>query len=216
MGTGRSAALSGAIRRDMRVTALDIRNSGDTRGKDRVVGYGASAMEHADSARLDDATRGQLLEVARGAWSSASRRAGRRSSDRLDVARSALAMRACFVSLKIDGQLRGCIGSVIPHRPLVSDVVENAFKASSVISASADYPEELAKAHLEISVLSHARPLHSRMKKTSPPDPPDVDGRFFMKVRTGAFPPQCLGRSSSGQLFIRNLKHKAGLSAITF
>ena len=46
--------LGGALKRarelDLRVTALDVRNSGDTSGtKDRVVGYGAFAMEYAES-----------------------------------------------------------------------------------------------------------------------------------------------------------------------
>ena len=33
---------------------------------------------------------------------------------------------ACFVTLRADGQLRGCIGSLVPHRPLADDVVANA------------------------------------------------------------------------------------------
>jgi len=37
---------------------------------------------------------------------------------------------ACFVTLKKNGQLRGCIGSPQAHRPLVQDVAENAFRAA--------------------------------------------------------------------------------------
>jgi len=37
---------------------------------------------------------------------------------------------ACFVTLKKNGQLRGCIGSPQAHRALVEDVAENAFRAA--------------------------------------------------------------------------------------
>ncbi|MGE4062708.1 MAG: AmmeMemoRadiSam system protein A [Rhodospirillaceae bacterium] len=37
--------------------------------------------------------------------------------------------RATFVTLEHDGDLRGCIGSVIPRRPLVEDVAANAYAA---------------------------------------------------------------------------------------
>ena len=44
-----------AQRRDLRVTALDVRNSGDTHGpRDRVVGYGSFAFEYAYDATLDE------------------------------------------------------------------------------------------------------------------------------------------------------------------
>ncbi len=37
---------------------------------------------------------------------------------------------ACFVTLKIQGKLRGCIGSLQPRRPLVADCADNAFAAA--------------------------------------------------------------------------------------
>lgn len=37
---------------------------------------------------------------------------------------------ASFVTLKRDGQLRGCIGTLEPSRPLASDVAENAYAAA--------------------------------------------------------------------------------------
>src|SRR5215831_9025559 len=46
--------LDQAQRRDLRETALDVRNSGDTHGpRDRVVGYGSFAFEYAHAAQLD-------------------------------------------------------------------------------------------------------------------------------------------------------------------
>jgi AmmeMemoRadiSam system protein A len=39
-------------------------------------------------------------------------------------------VRASFVTLEARGELRGCVGSVEAHRPLVVDVAENAFGAA--------------------------------------------------------------------------------------
>ena len=38
--------------------------------------------------------------------------------------------KACFVTLTINHQLRGCIGSIIPHRPLIDDLISNAVSAA--------------------------------------------------------------------------------------
>lgn len=37
---------------------------------------------------------------------------------------------ASFVTLELDGNLRGCIGSIIAHRPLIKDLMENAHAAA--------------------------------------------------------------------------------------
>ncbi len=37
---------------------------------------------------------------------------------------------ATFVTLERDGALRGCIGSVVPHRPVADDVAHNAYAAA--------------------------------------------------------------------------------------
>ncbi|MCX6065796.1 MAG: AmmeMemoRadiSam system protein A [Chloroflexi bacterium] len=67
---------------------------------------------------------------------------------------------ASFVTLTINGQLRGCIGSLQPYQSLVEDVREHA-----VAAALQDYrfppvrPSELSKIHLEISRLTLPQPL---------------------------------------------------------
>jgi AmmeMemoRadiSam system protein A len=68
--------------------------------------------------------------------------------------------RGAFVTLKVDGQLRGCIGYPVPHKPLVDTVVEMAIAA-----ATQDYRflpikrEELGGLEIEISVLTLPRPI---------------------------------------------------------
>lgn len=67
---------------------------------------------------------------------------------------------ACFVTLYIGKQLRGCIGTLEAHRPLVFDVIENAL--SSAFEDPRFYPlrpEELGKATISISVLSAPKPF---------------------------------------------------------
>ncbi|MBI5538102.1 MAG: AmmeMemoRadiSam system protein A [Deltaproteobacteria bacterium] len=70
------------------------------------------------------------------------------------------APRACFVTLRLSGELRGCIGSLEPRRSLIEDVRLNA------VSAAVNDPrfhkvtrEELSQIDLEISVLDVPRPL---------------------------------------------------------
>jgi AmmeMemoRadiSam system protein A len=68
--------------------------------------------------------------------------------------------RGVFVTLKTDGELRGCIGYPVPHKPLAEAVAEMA-----VAAASQDYrfdplsPDELGRTELEISVLSLPEPV---------------------------------------------------------
>ena len=67
---------------------------------------------------------------------------------------------ACFVTLHIGKDLRGCIGTLEAHRPLVMDVIDNALAA-----AFGDprfhrlRPEELPKVTFSISVLGEPKPF---------------------------------------------------------
>ena len=70
------------------------------------------------------------------------------------------AIQASFVTLEKKGQLRGCIGSLVAHMPLIQDVAHNAFNAAfqdprfSPIE-SAEYAE-ISK---HVSVLSTPKPM---------------------------------------------------------
>ena len=37
---------------------------------------------------------------------------------------------ACFVTIEKNGMLRGCIGSIVAHRPLITDLLENTRNAA--------------------------------------------------------------------------------------
>jgi AmmeMemoRadiSam system protein A len=68
--------------------------------------------------------------------------------------------KGCFVTLTSGGQLRGCIGNILPQAPLHQAVFENA-----ISSATRDHrfppvqPAELDKIEIEISVLTAPKPL---------------------------------------------------------
>ena len=130
-------ALRGLLARaqqlDLRATTLDLRNSGDTAGqanRDRVVGYAALTFEDAATAVHHPSHRKALLRVAVSAILKGLASDKPPGIDESNLPWPLRAQRACFVTLKADGQLRGCVGSVRPQRSLVADVAHNAFKAA--------------------------------------------------------------------------------------
>ena len=89
-----------------------------------------------------------------------------RSNKRLDTALlsrkfpNLTAHRACFVTLRRDKQLRGCIGSLEPRRALVDDVNDNAVSAAVNDTRFRPVQEsELPFLHYSISVLDLPRVL---------------------------------------------------------
>jgi len=233
-----------AKRRDMAVTTLDVRNSGDTVGsKDRVVGYGswmfqetrstetAPISEAAETTPKDgvsgensfgDATQALLdrqgkLILMRAAQSI---EYGLANGEVLPTVVDAYpdelaAPGACFVSLKRNGQLRGCIGSFVAQRPLITDVTEHAFNAAfkdgrfTPLVAS-----ELEGLALSISVLSALDPMVFSSEAAFMSElRPGTDG---LLIKDGAqqaiFLPFVWSQMPDTRTFVENLKVKAGLS----
>lgn len=148
-------------------------NSGDTAGpRDRVVGYAAVAFygdEEADqpvetkespSSRLDPSSRKELMAIARGAIEGVVRdgRAPGPVSDNPALQTP----RGAFVTIKINGRLRGCIGNfgIRNAKPLFRTVSEMAVAAAVQDPRFPPLTEkELPKIELEISALSPLRPI---------------------------------------------------------
>jgi AmmeMemoRadiSam system protein A len=110
---------------------------------------------------VDDTARAQLLALARTAVAVASRA---RESQALDAAMheaSATALRAsAFVTLTVDGDLRGCMGILDPARPVHDSVAEAAACATRTDPRFRPVtPDELPKIHLDVSVLGPMVPL---------------------------------------------------------
>jgi AmmeMemoRadiSam system protein A len=120
-----------------------------------------------------------------------------------------------FVTLTIDGRLRGCVGALEASQPLVEDVREHA-----VAAALKDYrfppvmPDEIPKLSIEISRLTAPKPL----EYDSPDDllsklRPGIDG---VVIKDGAhratFLPQVWEKIPSPEIFLEHLCQKMGAS----
>ena len=94
--------------------------------------------------------------------------------------------------------MRGCIGSILPHRSLIEDVATNAFKAAF---GDPPFPKltqaELAELDLSVLILSHARPIAFDSEAEAVKAlQPDVDGVILQangpdgQTKRGLFLPQ--------------------------
>ena len=127
-----------------------------------------------------------------------------------------LQKRASFVTLTIDGRLRGCIGRLEACRPLVEDVAENA---SAAAFEDPRFPpltrREFEKLEIHISVLS----IPEEMQFSSEEDVlnrirPGVDGLILQEGRRrGTFLPSVWIELPDKKLFWAHLKLKTGLPA---
>ncbi len=217
------ASLRGAIRRaealQMRATGLAFATSDDAGGpRDRVVGYGAFAFEYPDIARLTEAERVRLLAVASASLDFAAEYGGAGPNVVADARLPAAltACRAAFVTLERGGDLRGCVGSVRPHRPLIHDVAINA------ASAGFDDPRfpplargELPELTISLSVLSPSVPMRVASERDLVEQlRPGEDGLSLRdRQSTGLYLPQVWRDIPSPADFVRSLKRKMGLAA---
>ncbi|MBK7956142.1 MAG: AmmeMemoRadiSam system protein A [Candidatus Accumulibacter sp.] len=123
---------------------------------------------------------------------------------------------ASFVTLTQNGQLRGCIGSLEAHRPLATDVAENALAAAFRDPRFAPLgKDEFARTRVEVSLLTPPEPFPvadeadalARLR-------PGIDGLILSYGRRRAtFLPQVWESLPEAHQFIAQLKLKAGLPA---
>lgn len=121
---------------------------------------------------------------------------------------------ACFVTLTLDGKLRGCIGSLVPQRELWKDVQENAINAAVHDFRFSKLTEkELNKVKIEISVLSLPKKIEAVNEK-------DLlmrinPGKGYILKKGGfssTFLPQVWEQIPDKIEFLENLSVKAGLN----
>lgn len=122
---------------------------------------------------------------------------------------------ACFVTLTQRGELRGCIGTLEAHRPLLQDVKANAVAAAlrdprfpSLRATELDYTE------VEISLLSPAIAMTFGSEAEALAQlRPGIDGIIFQYGHyRSTFLPQVWEQLPQVHEFMAHLKHKAGLS----
>lgn len=123
---------------------------------------------------------------------------------------------ACFVTLEIQGRLRGCIGMLEPVRPLAEDVAQNAYAAAF---SDSRFPPlqagELEGLDIHVSVLG----APAAMEIASEADllrqlRPGVDGLILQEGgRRATFLPSVWESLPEPSQFVAHLKQKAGWPA---
>ena len=121
---------------------------------------------------------------------------------------------ACFVTLTQGGELRGCIGTLQAHRPLLADVKSNAVAAAlhdprfTPLSLT-----ELDITEVEISLLSSTQTMNVQGEADALAQlRPDIDGVIFeYNSFRSTFLPQVWSQLPQPHQFLAQLKRKAGL-----
>ena len=123
---------------------------------------------------------------------------------------------ATFVTLTQHGELRGCIGSLEAHRPLLADVKANALAAAFrdprfAPLAEDELDDDAGRGFAAFAALAHRfRQRAGRLAQLRP----NVDGVVFeYGAYRSTFLPQVWEQLPEPAEFMAHLKYKAGLSA---
>ncbi len=203
--------------RGLAAETVDLRNSGDTAGgRDRVVGYGAYLVYETGAKRLSFGDRRVLLGLASNSIRHGLEHGRPRPVNPSEFSDPLAQRRASFVTLKLDRELRGCIGSLVALRTLVEDVSYNAHAAA--FSDKRFNPvtiEEATRLAISISVLSPPEDLSvSSEAELLSVLRPRVDGLVIEEgKRRGTFLPAVWESLPEPADFVRQLKSKAGFEA---
>lgn len=171
-------------------------------------------MNHHSSPQLSEMHRGVLLKVAGRSIEHGLEQGAPLPIAAGDYPAELQALRASFITLMREGNLRGCIGHLEAQMPLVEDVAETAYSAAfhdprfSPLSSG-----ELEGLVIHISVLTPAEPLtfeseEDLIRKIRP----SIDGLILVDgTHRGTFLPSVWESLPDARNFLRHLKQKAGL-----
>ena len=153
----------------MNVQIIDYKNSGDASvgQKDQVVGYCAIVVSRTleqkkESFNLNDEDKKDLLILARQTVEQHVKQKRVAAVDPTGFSKSLVTDCGAFVTLRKNGDLRGCIGRFDASEPLYSIIQKMA-----IASSSEDYrfppvsPQEVNQLEIEISVLTPMRRISS-------------------------------------------------------
>lgn len=192
---------------------LDYRNSGDTAGdKSRVVGYASVAFYEEG---LSEEDKKFLLSLARQTLNSYLKD-GKKPEVNAKLNEKLKKVQGCFVTLDSNGQLRGCIGHILPQEELYNCVIDNAVNAA--VNDHRFKPvayEESKSLGIEVSVLT----VPKKLSYDSPEEllsklRPMVDG---VVIKSGwhqsTYLPQVWDSFPNKESFLSSLCVKGGASS---
>ncbi len=229
--TGINTALLLAKEYHYQPSLLDKTNSGNTGGdRESVVGYASWIFNKKNEApqpltpldkeseNLTDFAQNhgkELFFIAEKSLHSAVMEKAKFTPSRNDFANTLFDKGASFVTLKKNGNLRGCIGSLMPNQAISFDVAANTYAAAMEDDRfSAVTAEELPNIDIVISLLTG----YEKIKYKDEADllnqlRPGIDGLVIRDGnRQGLFLPSVWQELPNKQDFLKNLKLKAGLS----
>ncbi len=221
-----------AKQRSWQPVLLNYTNSGDTAGdRNRVVGYAAVAFYEISQTRGDNPMENWyqkehgsvLLDHAR---RTITEKLGREFDGKAAALLEEKLQEGCFdtktgtfVTLTLNGQLRGCIGNMSSTVNLRDGVRQNAISAAFHDPRFGPLtPAELEEVHIEISILTDPQPLaHDGGDDLIRKLRPNIDGVIISKgLNRATFLPQVWKQLPRPNDFLDHLCTKAGLPANTW
>ncbi len=120
---------------------------------------------------------------------------------------------ASFVTLNLNNELRGCIGSIYPTKPLIIDLIDNARNAAFQDSRfSPITKEEFENIEISISLLSSIERIYFKDEK-------DLLSKIYPhgiiiteRDKRAVYLPVVWEKLPDKEIFLNSLKEKAGLS----
>ena len=186
-------------------------NSGDiSNDKERVVGYGSWFM-YTDSRNefIEKYCHDYVLEAAR-----ASILAAINQEEYIPhkIPTVLTQFGASFVTLKTNGKLRGCIGSIYPTKPLILDIIDNAKNAAFQDPRFEPLTiDEVNNLDVSVSVLSAIERIHFK-------DERDLLSKIYPhgiiiieRDKRAVYLPVVWEQLPDREIFLNSLKEKAGL-----
>ena len=119
---------------------------------------------------------------------------------------------ATFVTLKLRGELRGCMGSVYPTKPLILDIIDNAKNAGFQDPRFEPLTlEEFKRLEVSVSILSSIEKINFK-------DERDLLSKIYPhgiilveRNKRAVYLPEVWEQLPERQVFLNTLKEKAGL-----
>ncbi|MEM2955038.1 MAG: AmmeMemoRadiSam system protein A [Candidatus Nanoarchaeia archaeon] len=191
---------------------VDYKNSGDITGeKTRVVGY--ASIVFYEKGYYSDEERRFLIKLARQVLEKYLLEKTVIQIKENEITPKMKEVRGCFVTLKKFGNLRGCIGHILPQEELYKCVIDNAINAAvNDIRFKPVTYDELKDIKIEISVLTVPKQLSfSSSEELLNKLRPNLDGVVIRyQGRTSTYLPQVWEMIPDKQEFLSELCLKQG------